>query len=52
MSKVKYNNDCCFNTGVECNKHECGLCGWNPVVSERRIKNIRADRQNKLKENK
>ena len=49
MSKEN-NNDCYFNSGVECNEHKCGVCGWNPKVSERRIKDIKQSRQNKLRE--
>lgn len=28
---------CCFNRMVDCAKHECCNCGWNPEVARERI---------------
>lgn len=28
---------CMFNEGVECYKHNCGSCGWNPIVTQKRL---------------
>ena len=28
---------CRFNEGVECSKHKCGECGWNPAVAKKRM---------------
>ena len=30
---------CPHNDGVICTDRQCGACGWNPVVAERRLKN-------------
>lgn len=35
--------DCKFNPSVDCrNKAECSGCGWNPAVTQRRLKRIKA----------
>ena len=42
----KFENCCKCNIGVVCfDRHEynCNKCGWNPVVSRRRIRKIRKE---------
>ena len=35
--------DCKFNPSVDCrNKAECSGCRWNPAVTQRRLKRIKA----------
>ena len=29
---------CPYNEGVMCNEDRCESCGWNPVVSEERVR--------------
>lgn len=38
--KDEYNNlePCPLNDGVVCGEHCCERCGWNPVVSEERVR--------------
>ena len=36
---------CQYNQGVECTNRECDRCGWNPKVSEQRIRNIKGIRE-------
>ena len=40
---------CLFNQGVNCyDKSGCGKCGWNPAVSEQRLKKMFPDREARL----
>lgn len=32
---------CVYNHGIICSTRECGRCGWNPDVAEKRLKAIR-----------
>ena len=32
---------CQFNPECECDAPECGKCGWNPQVAERRVREFR-----------
>lgn len=31
---------CIYNKEVNCDKHKCYNCGWNPTVVEERLKHI------------
>lgn len=31
---------CIYNKEVNCDKHKCDNCGWNPTVAEERLKHI------------
>lgn len=31
---------CRFNEGVECYKHDCVGCGWNPAVAKNRLEAV------------
>ena len=41
--RVEYQNlePCPLNDGVVCGEHCCDRCGWNPVVSEERVRRFR-----------
>ena len=44
MKKVgsdKYEGTCRYNENVLCEKMDCGNCGWNPVISEKRLEEFR-----------
>ena len=34
--KKQYKHDCPYNEGCACRTRNCGSCGWNPKVAERR----------------
>ena len=33
---VEY-EQCIYNEGVECSRHKCRNCGWNPDVTKKRM---------------
>ena len=35
--KYQYIFQCPHNEAVTCDRHNCGNCGWNPVVAQRRM---------------
>ena len=49
-NNVEYTHSCCFNEGVDCGKHKCDNCGWNPDVYAVRIEKIKARRAEELRE--
>ena len=36
MDEARKQKACYYNDGVDCEKRNCGKCGWNPAVFERR----------------
>jgi len=43
-------NDCVYGGMVECDPGtcDCDLCGWNPVVKERRLRKLEEARVKRL----
>lgn len=38
--ELKKEQMCPHNNYVTCNNHECGSCGWNPEVAQKRMDKV------------
>lgn len=46
IEKAKFDNPCRYNVEIACldrDEYNCAKCGWNPIVSRRRIRKIRKE---------
>lgn len=50
MNQSNAYTPCTFNRNIQCNSQgNCDRCGWNPVVSEKRLEKIKRGNARKQK---
>ena len=40
MATEELGYSCRYNESIQCQEMNCSACGWNPAISERRLRKI------------